>query len=289
MDYCHQCRRHLNGALACAGCGTPAWQLRGPGPGPDPGTGGREEPAPLAAPSAWGSPQRPAGSRSPDGTEEAGEPGCEVVELGDISWSAPVSGGPDGRSDGTRTRTRTRAGRRATGRRARRRRGRNILVGVAGLVLAGGVLSLAELALESGGDGSSATVKEEETGPVEPLPRPEGTQDDTAPEPPGKPAGRPDEVSGSRGSGRPAATASARAPGPSADRTGTPGLPPGTPVPDPEPRPTGATPSGPASTPGPRPSGSDAPAPPPSQAPRPTDTPKPTPTETCSPFLWWCL
>ncbi|WP_420865634.1 SCO2400 family protein, partial [Streptomyces prasinopilosus] len=24
MDYCHPCRRHLNGALACPGCGTPA-------------------------------------------------------------------------------------------------------------------------------------------------------------------------------------------------------------------------------------------------------------------------
>ncbi|MGW7364720.1 SCO2400 family protein [Streptomyces sp. NPDC054841] len=28
MDYCYQCRRHLNGALACAGCGTPAEELR---------------------------------------------------------------------------------------------------------------------------------------------------------------------------------------------------------------------------------------------------------------------
>ncbi|WP_171990675.1 hypothetical protein [Streptomyces sp. JHA26] len=27
MDYCHPCRRHLNGALACPGCGTPAEQL----------------------------------------------------------------------------------------------------------------------------------------------------------------------------------------------------------------------------------------------------------------------
>ncbi|WP_432079312.1 SCO2400 family protein [Streptomyces sp. YPW6] len=27
MDYCHPCRRHLNGALACAGCGTPAEAL----------------------------------------------------------------------------------------------------------------------------------------------------------------------------------------------------------------------------------------------------------------------
>ncbi|WP_431306377.1 SCO2400 family protein, partial [Streptomyces exfoliatus] len=28
MDYCHACRRHLNGALACAGCGTPVEELR---------------------------------------------------------------------------------------------------------------------------------------------------------------------------------------------------------------------------------------------------------------------
>ncbi|WP_159048022.1 SCO2400 family protein [Streptomyces sp. WM6378] len=27
MDYCHSCRRHLNGALACAGCGTPVEAL----------------------------------------------------------------------------------------------------------------------------------------------------------------------------------------------------------------------------------------------------------------------
>ena len=28
MDYCHPCRRHLNGALACPGCGTPVEELR---------------------------------------------------------------------------------------------------------------------------------------------------------------------------------------------------------------------------------------------------------------------
>ncbi|MEU7567187.1 hypothetical protein AB0A99_14440, partial [Streptomyces fradiae] len=28
MDYCHLCRRHLNGALACAGCGRPAEDVR---------------------------------------------------------------------------------------------------------------------------------------------------------------------------------------------------------------------------------------------------------------------
>ncbi|WMI59448.1 hypothetical protein RBH85_23755 [Streptomyces rochei] len=32
MDYCHPCRRHLNGALACPGCGTPVGELHTPGP-----------------------------------------------------------------------------------------------------------------------------------------------------------------------------------------------------------------------------------------------------------------
>ncbi|MES4833251.1 hypothetical protein ABVB25_39935, partial [Streptomyces anthocyanicus] len=30
MDYCHPCRRHLNGALACPGCGTPCHELPAP-------------------------------------------------------------------------------------------------------------------------------------------------------------------------------------------------------------------------------------------------------------------
>ncbi|MEV0415737.1 hypothetical protein AB0I68_34455 [Streptomyces sp. NPDC050448] len=33
MDYCHACRRHLNGALACAGCGTPVEYLPPVAPG----------------------------------------------------------------------------------------------------------------------------------------------------------------------------------------------------------------------------------------------------------------
>ncbi|MCZ4511857.1 hypothetical protein O3Q52_27495, partial [Streptomyces sp. ActVer] len=28
MDYCHPCQRHLNGALACPGCGTSAEACR---------------------------------------------------------------------------------------------------------------------------------------------------------------------------------------------------------------------------------------------------------------------
>src|SRR5262245_25334999 len=33
MDYCHPCRRHLNGALACPGCGTPVEEPRAHPPG----------------------------------------------------------------------------------------------------------------------------------------------------------------------------------------------------------------------------------------------------------------
>ncbi|MFH8340709.1 hypothetical protein [Streptomyces sp. AM6-12] len=46
MDYCLPCRRHLNGALVCPGCGTPADRIPGParvGPEngePEQGTGG---------------------------------------------------------------------------------------------------------------------------------------------------------------------------------------------------------------------------------------------------------
>ncbi|MFG2300112.1 hypothetical protein [Actinacidiphila glaucinigra] len=32
MDYCAACRRHINGALSCPGCGTPAHQLGAQGP-----------------------------------------------------------------------------------------------------------------------------------------------------------------------------------------------------------------------------------------------------------------
>ncbi|MGN7141177.1 SCO2400 family protein, partial [Streptomyces pseudogriseolus] len=44
MDFCHPCRRHLNGALACPGCGTPVETLRArqqaaPDGGSPPGTG----------------------------------------------------------------------------------------------------------------------------------------------------------------------------------------------------------------------------------------------------------
>ncbi|NED03797.1 hypothetical protein G3I55_19255, partial [Streptomyces sp. SID6648] len=49
MDYCHPCRRHLNGALACAGCGTPAEAL-GPYAVPAPAGPAPDEPYGTATP-----------------------------------------------------------------------------------------------------------------------------------------------------------------------------------------------------------------------------------------------
>ncbi|WP_443051253.1 SCO2400 family protein [Streptomyces sp. NBC_00190] len=45
MNYCPACRRHLNGALACAGCGTPAEYLMPAAPAAAPTTA-PDEPAP---------------------------------------------------------------------------------------------------------------------------------------------------------------------------------------------------------------------------------------------------
>ncbi|MFJ6482117.1 hypothetical protein ACIQK6_18635 [Streptomyces sp. NPDC091682] len=49
MNYCHACRRHLNGALACAGCGTPAEYLI-PTPSAAPAAPAAEAPVPGPSP-----------------------------------------------------------------------------------------------------------------------------------------------------------------------------------------------------------------------------------------------
>ncbi|WP_432071582.1 SCO2400 family protein [Streptomyces wuyuanensis] len=137
MDYCHQCRRHLNGALACAGCGTPAEELR------------HFRPATAAAESDV------------------------VVELGGAYGDEGRA--PAGRRRaGTQGR---RARKAAGTRRARRKRGRKVLIGALGLALAAGVLSLAELARESsgGGDDTSVEVREQESLAVDDVPEPTGS------------------------------------------------------------------------------------------------------------------
>ncbi|MET4925782.1 hypothetical protein P3L51_26100 [Streptomyces sp. PSRA5] len=139
MDYCHHCQRHLNGALACAGCGTPAEELRLHDPAP------HEVEVVLAA----------------------REPGPE-----------PVRGPRRQRGSRKRKVSRRERREMRAERGVHRRKGRVVLLTVTGLVLAVGALSLAELALESS-DGDDATSVQEDraieldgglppTGPKEP-------------------------------------------------------------------------------------------------------------------------
>ncbi|MEU8571247.1 hypothetical protein AB0C51_23385, partial [Streptomyces pathocidini] len=51
MYYCSLCRRHLNGALSCPGCGTPIEDLA-PAPEPTAPEGRRVDPESVAAPAA---------------------------------------------------------------------------------------------------------------------------------------------------------------------------------------------------------------------------------------------
>lgn len=235
MDYCHQCRRHLNGALACAGCGTPVEELRHLSPG-----------APAAD---------------------------HVVERDEVS--DPV---------GHRRSRRQPAPRRKppSGRRARKRRGRKVLLGTFGLLLAAGALSLAELAYENAGDDGAATsVKEEESAETEAAPEP---TDDVTPE-------GPDEVNepavASSGPARPARVGSGPATG--IARTGTR-----------RPSATVAAIGTPSASPSPvdasgsaEPSASGDPsasAPGRGSAP-PSANPqsKPSLPKTCDRFFWWCI
>lgn len=104
MDYCIACRRYLNGALACAGCGTPAEYL-----------------TPAA-------PARPAAAFG-----AAPAPGGDPAALADVYADSLVvlSGGRDeGRGRA--------AGRRRAGHRRRRR---TALTAGLGLLLAAGVSS----------------------------------------------------------------------------------------------------------------------------------------------------
>ncbi|MEV2248330.1 hypothetical protein [Streptomyces sp. NPDC049970] len=239
MDYCHPCRRHLNGALACAGCGTPADAL-----------------VPYAAP------EYPAHDAGP---EDA------------AAGTAGVSG--------HRRRARETASRRR-GRRGHRRRGRTLLLTATGVVLAVGALSLAELAIEPGGDSGASDYVSEATTAAEPPPSASAGEADDEPGPVDTPtvvrvtdshsAGATDGPSGSTAPGVPRASVSADAPG------------------DPRPSSSSAEPDGPADPGGTvapaEPSGSTEPPAEPTQ-PEPSGDPEPapSPSATCTPWLWWCV
>ncbi|WP_333752361.1 SCO2400 family protein, partial [Streptomyces sp. IBSBF 2394] len=149
MDYCHPCRRHLNGALACPGCGSPAHELRAS----DDALTASEvfdrrygvEPA-AAGDSPRQAPGRklddaPAGTPDEDADEATHEP---LDEDAGGPTHDPLGEDPDDATPpGARS---SRRDRKAA---AHRRRRRRTLLVAAGFVLATGGLSLAELGMDA--------------------------------------------------------------------------------------------------------------------------------------------
>ncbi|MFF3320417.1 hypothetical protein ACFYV5_33650 [Streptomyces sp. NPDC003035] len=286
MDYCHQCRRHLNGALACAGCGTPVEELRYETP----------QPAPRAVAAERVAYVEPGERGEPGGRAEREEPPAEhVYELDPLE--PPRTAAPGGRA-ARRVAASGRSGTRRN-RRARSRKGRNVLVGTLGLVLAAGTLSMAKLALAPPGEGGAATaVQEEEVveTSLPPLPTESATPPDGGPTPvevttsaspkgsdapaPGH-TGIPGEGSGGSGSGGSDSGGSG-----SGDSQGSgDGAPGGSPSDSPSASPPADEPgpSGSPSQPGTTPSGTPSGGAPTTATPSPT----PSPTRDCW-FIFFC-
>ncbi|MEV7419501.1 hypothetical protein [Streptomyces sp. NPDC089919] len=265
MDYCHSCRRHLNGALACAGCGTAAAQLA-PSPWARPAAEATAAPAP-AAPSYDGA----AGYEIPYPDPR------EVV-------------GPGGREAGRRRRA------------AHRRRRRTALTaGTALLCAVAGTMALARLTGDDPvSDRASTVVQQEELGATQPAAEDTAPVADPSPVP-RRTEVRAGPATASAGTGTategPAATAGPTATG-EPEATG----PAPTVTDSPEADPTGrsghhhgkhGSTGRPAATGTPGPdvtddaqdgSGGGA-----GEPDEPTATPTPEPTEDCTPFLWWCV
>lgn len=182
MDYCHACRRHLNGALACAGCGTPLEYL------------------PPAAPGTPAVPAAPYGSERPQPQPEPADPFADSIVV--------LSGAHTGRAG-----SRRRAG--------HRRRRRTMLTVGLGLALAvGGTVVLARMVTEGQKtDRAAEVVLTDGNGPQDPAPLPSGKGDPAAPSAlkPVKASGAAKATAGGTQSAVPGASAEGPSqPGPSA-------------------------------------------------------------------------
>ncbi|MFD5617873.1 hypothetical protein [Streptomyces yangpuensis] len=132
MNYCHACRRHLNGALACAGCGTPAEYLIPAAP-----TAGQPAPPAVEGPAA--------------------DPPAALADV--FADSLVVLSAPDGRRSGAR--------RRAANRR-RRRTVVSLSLGV--LLAAAGSLMVAGMAADGEGTDRASDVVLVDDAPRDPAP-----------------------------------------------------------------------------------------------------------------------
>lgn len=263
MDFCQPCQRHLNGALACAGCGTPAEAL-----------------SPYAAPAPFG--------HEPDARDEKAAPSPSGGRRRRGHGAARTGRGAHG--PGGRERGEPREARPRRGRRGRSRRGRTVLLVLLGVVLAAGALSLAELGLEPDGDGGGSDyVREATSVTTAPVPGPSRSEEARPPAPvdvsPGSPSAVPATDARPPGATRPAReadpTRSGNAPTtPAAPAPASPSAPAQPPAPSERPSEPGGTDEGP----------SPSATPPPAPAPTPTPTPSPAPSDDDDDcwFPWFC-
>ncbi|MFI6340671.1 hypothetical protein [Streptomyces sp. NPDC050535] len=226
MDYCHPCRRHLNGALACPGCGTPADKVRE---------------------------HADAVESRPEADDDVGE-SPEGDDAHPRGRRRGVGAGPAGRRD-----------RKAA---AHRKRRRGALIAGAGLLLAAGGLSLAELGVEGAGSNPQASKADES---------PEGGAAT-----PARTARAIDDAAGSDGASASGSPSASSSPSPSASVSASESAA-GDEEEQSAPSTQGVTTSAPTSS---RPTATSQP---PSADPTSADpSPDPSPSETCAQFLWWC-
>ncbi|MBC2901493.1 SCO2400 family protein [Streptomyces cupreus] len=264
MDYCHPCRRHLNGALACPGCGAPVEDLR---------TYASEEASRTAPYEAYDEAEREPEPVEVGAAAEAARPGGRAASRR-AAQGRRGRGEDDLQPEGEETAPEggTGTSRRDRKAAAHRRRRRRTLMITAGFVLAAGGLSLAELGLDAPG-----------SSPANPAAAGDVSADDDAEAGAGESEEPTSDVTDTAtGAASPDASAS---PSPSKSEKDKESE-------KPEDKPTKETQS--SATGGGAPDATAAPEPT-KEDPAPTPTPDPTtavpnpePSETCTRFLWWC-
>ncbi|MER5433457.1 hypothetical protein [Streptomyces sp. NPDC002588] len=271
MDYCHPCRRHLNGALACPGCGAPVEQPGGYPQRFEPGPDGAQE---TFRQEGAGAPDAPAGAEpgaeTDDGPRVPGRAARRREQgRGGRSRGRGPSASADERIPGPSGADASRRDRKAA---AHRRRRRRIVLITTGFVLAAGGLSLAELGIDAPGFSSSPNPaaaggesSEVDGGTAKPSASAQPLDDRTDPdEGEGGASASPDASPSASESAEDEDHASQ-----SPDRGAQSATVPASSAP--------STPTDSDSTPA---------ADPTTSAPSPESSP--SPSETCTRFLWWC-
>jgi len=256
MDYCASCRRHLNGALSCPGCGASNGALGAPPQYRRPADPYRAEAVAYPSEEPWGG-QEPLAGEEPWGGQDRYAPEAEPTPP---AGRAAAPAGPSGHGGRASRASREQVSRR----RPKRRRGALVLA-VAGLAIGG----LGAAVVSSGhSDGATTPASSLESG--QPLPGGEAIADPASGQTRAGAQGSPGAQR--TGTGRPSASGSSSA-GASASPSSSGQASASAPV-------TAAT------APGPGASSPHASAPPqPSTAP---PSPSPTPKPTCTRVLFWC-